>query len=686
MRLPRALVLFLLVTNGGLALLPSRASAWERTLREISGIGGLDPGESLDVAVLGNDEFVAVGSHDFIVLALAGTSGQEIWRYDIGLGSTAAIAVDTALDVVAAGIVGSAGYSMPLTVVKLSGATGSEIWRRDIMGTETGPVAASGVAVDMAGDVVVSGSLYDSGTLSDAAFIKLSGVDGSEMWRHTIDGGGSPDRAFAVKVDPSGDVIGAASLGFEPPESVSTIAKLSGGAGSEIWRKDFPDDAGPAVGAIVVTDTGDVAAEGATGSVFMLSGAAGTEIWRHEGSGQQLPSFAPPRLALRPPDAVLAADLQFGVVALARSDGHERWRQTVGCQSGDGLEAMTVDAGGDVVVAGSAAGCSGSFTYGVFVTIAKLSGADGTELWRRSYTAKEPGYFSANALAAAPAGDIAAAGRLTDPGSGLHPFFSFTVLGFSTAKGALALCGDGYVDTGEECDDGNIYDGDCCSSACRSAPDGTVCEDGDLCTTGDSCHGGSCRGGPPLPCEPCGTCDPSSGCLTGLPFDCRAPTETDAAALRLETRAAHKSLAWDWSSGAATTKADFGDPRATTSYALCVYGGSYSDEVLLRGAAPAGAVCSRTAGCWRATPRGFVYHSRSGGPDGLSSVSLRAGAAGRAEVVVKGRGARLDAPTLPLTAPVTVQLRKTDGSPPCWSATLDRVLRNRPHRFVARGE
>ena len=181
MRLPRALVLFLLVTNGGLALLPSRARAWERTLREISGIGGLDPGESLDVAVLGNDEFVAVGSHDFIVLALAGTSGQEIWRYDIGLGSTAAIAVDTALDVVAAGIVGSAGYSMPLTVVKLSGATGSEIWRRDIMGTETGPVAASGVAVDMAGDVVVSGSLYDSGTLSDAAFIKLSGVDGSEM-------------------------------------------------------------------------------------------------------------------------------------------------------------------------------------------------------------------------------------------------------------------------------------------------------------------------------------------------------------------------------------------------------------------------------------------------------------------------------------------------------------------------
>src|SRR5205814_7664931 len=117
MTLPRALVLFLLVTNGGLALLPSRARAWERTLREISGIGGLDPGESLDVAVLGNDEFVAVGSHDFIVLALAGTSGQEIWRYDIGLGSTAALAVVSGRGAVGAGRVGSVGCSLLLAVV-----------------------------------------------------------------------------------------------------------------------------------------------------------------------------------------------------------------------------------------------------------------------------------------------------------------------------------------------------------------------------------------------------------------------------------------------------------------------------------------------------------------------------------------------------------------------------------------
>jgi len=40
---------------------------------------------------------------------------------------------------------------------------------------------------------------------------------------------------------------------------------------------------------------------------------------------------------------------------------------------------------------------------------------------------------------------------------------------------------------------------------------------------------------------------------------------------------------------------------------------------------------------------------------------------------------------LPLAVPVTVQLRRTDGSGPCWSAVHDFVVRNRTDRFVAEG-
>ena len=118
------------------------------------------------------------------------------------------------------------------------------------------------------------------------------------------------------------------------------------------------------------------------------------------------------------------------------------------------------------------------------------------------------------------------------------------------------LCGDGTLDPGEQCDDGNTTSGDCCSSTCqfeyltvcrpaagtcdlaetcpiasatcpadakrtsvcRAAagdcdvaescngvsnscpsntlkPNGTSCNDGDVCTSPDECQSGSCVGG-----------------------------------------------------------------------------------------------------------------------------------------------------------------------------------------------
>lgn len=55
-------------------------------------------------------------------------------------------------------------------------------------------------------------------------------------------------------------------------------------------------------------------------------------------------------------------------------------------------------------------------------------------------------------------------------------------------------CGDGTVDPGEECDDGNLIDGDCCSSACLHEADGSPCDDGLYCTATDTCSAGTCVG------------------------------------------------------------------------------------------------------------------------------------------------------------------------------------------------
>jgi cysteine-rich repeat protein len=65
---------------------------------------------------------------------------------------------------------------------------------------------------------------------------------------------------------------------------------------------------------------------------------------------------------------------------------------------------------------------------------------------------------------------------------------------------AVEACGDGHVDAGETCDDGNRVDGDCCSAACQSEAEGSACllpEDGDVCTVG-RCDGlGACTAARP---------------------------------------------------------------------------------------------------------------------------------------------------------------------------------------------
>ena len=85
------------------------------------------------------------------------------------------------------------------------------------------------------------------------------------------------------------------------------------------------------------------------------------------------------------------------------------------------------------------------------------------------------------------------------------------------------LCGNGVLDPGEGCDDGNERDGDCCSAVCQLESSGSSC-DLDACTTGGTCDGaGTCSGATPVVCDDglfCNgaeSCDPALGCQAGAP-------------------------------------------------------------------------------------------------------------------------------------------------------------------------
>ncbi|MBI3782308.1 MAG: hypothetical protein HY270_02790 [Deltaproteobacteria bacterium] len=75
---------------------------------------------------------------------------------------------------------------------------------------------------------------------------------------------------------------------------------------------------------------------------------------------------------------------------------------------------------------------------------------------------------------------------------------------------AACTCGNGVVDPGEQCDDGNVVDGDCCSSLCLFEAAGSSCpDDGSTCTA-DQCNGAGVCTHPPQPGAPACTPTPTA--------------------------------------------------------------------------------------------------------------------------------------------------------------------------------
>jgi cysteine-rich repeat protein len=87
------------------------------------------------------------------------------------------------------------------------------------------------------------------------------------------------------------------------------------------------------------------------------------------------------------------------------------------------------------------------------------------------------------------------------------------------------VCGNGVLDPGEDCDDGNTLPGDCCSPTCTFEPAGSACDDGLFCNVGEACDGaGNCGGGTPNACDDgvgctADSCDEGADACVNTPDD-----------------------------------------------------------------------------------------------------------------------------------------------------------------------
>lgn len=232
-------------------------------------------------------------------------------------------------------------------------------------------------------------------------------------------------------------------------------------------------------------------------------------------------------------------------------------------------------------------------------------------------------------------------------------------------------CGNGSLDDGEQCDDGNSVDGDCCSAACVYETAGTACDDGLACTAMDTCDGlGVCEAG-----------GPSSSCESEW---------AKASLLVLEKKAGKEKLKAKFKSGSELGQADFGNPvSGTTAYDVCVFGDS-GTLVASMFVDRAGDTCAGKA-CWKAkSDTGWQYKDKAAASDGVSKVQLFGGAAGKSQVQLQAanneKKGQLEMPTgiaaaLAASPSATLQVLSSDAL--CFEATLDQIKKQTPTLYKA---
>ena len=245
------------------------AMLWEQVTTEHSVIayGAAIAVDSAGDVFVGGSEYLPAPSGfpvDLVLVKYDGGSGQELWRgRHVGLQAfpdVFAVKIDADGDALLLGK-GQRTSSYEHVVVKFDGATGQHVWARALPNANAAAnYYIDDLAVDAAGDAIVTGSVRTAGVLSDVATIKYSGIDGATVWERRYDGSGNDrDLGLAVVVDQVGNVSVAGGT-----ESAVTgfdfLTLRYSGDGTLLWSRQFHSSGvnGEYVEAMTQDDHGNV--------------------------------------------------------------------------------------------------------------------------------------------------------------------------------------------------------------------------------------------------------------------------------------------------------------------------------------------------------------------------------------------------------------------------------------------
>ena len=298
------------------------------------------------------------------------SAGTALWtNYYNGLPNGSAQAYALAVDVTGNVLVTGQAYDSAFVnsdyaTIKYSGA-GVPLWTNRYHGPGIGFNSASAVAVDGSGNVFVTGYSVDTNSLDDYTTIKYSGA-GTPLWTNRYNGSGnSTDQAFALAVDGSGNVfVTGNSYNTNTYNDFVTIKYSS--AGVPLWtnRYNGPGNSDDVAQALALDGTGNVFITGRSTNtrgdydyVTIKYSSAGVPLWtkRYDGPGN----------------------------------------------STDIPNAIRADANGNVYVTGRSYGTNGGFDYATI----KYSGT-GVPLWTNRFDGRGNIYNEGRAVAVDGAGNV----------------------------------------------------------------------------------------------------------------------------------------------------------------------------------------------------------------------------------------------------------------------------------------
>lgn len=352
-----------------------------------------------NIYVTGYAKESASGTYDYVTLKY-NSAGNQLWRavYDGAAGrddQARAVAVDSFGNVYVTGsseVAGAAG-GWDFVTVKYD-SNGNQVWAARFNGTANGDDFASAIAVDATGNVYVAGYGKNAAGKFQYTTIKYDNT-GNQVWRKIYNGpGASDDFASSVALDMAGNVyVTGKSKGIGSDFDYATLKYSNDGTPLWVARYNGPDNTADEAAQVVVDEAGNVYVAGASkgpGSDYDFAtvkyNAGGTELWvaRYNGPANKIDKAVV--LALDPIGNLIVAGSSEH--AGGKSDyttlkyspaGDQLWvvRYNGPALDDDQVNSLALDPVGDVYVTG---GSKGSGTGYDFATV-KYRNADGAEMW-----------------------------------------------------------------------------------------------------------------------------------------------------------------------------------------------------------------------------------------------------------------------------------------------------------------